>query len=359
MIGSQPEPKGESISDISSRFQSAASAVRSHGSSYSWEIDSSELVFETRLGEGTSAKVYKGKYRGQQVAIKVLKEKVEEKQLAEFEKEFLIMTSLRSPHVVFFYGACTTPSLSMVLEFCSHGSVYDVLSNPDQVFDWPLFHRMVADMMKAINCLHSWKPQIVHRDLKSLNLLVDESWTVKVCDFGLSRFTEGPGKSSTLSKLRGTYAFAAPEIYFGRMYDTKADVYSIGMILWEMTTRIVAGKYRAPYSEYPHLLFDYQIMIQTAKCNLRPTVLPTTPTPLAEIIKRCWSANPDDRPETPVLLDILSKIAQNYQENKAAWDTSCYDVQNPKSAAPPSSPVSPRRRRLSQSQSTDRKKKRN
>ena len=103
--------------------------------SHSWELDSGELTFVDRLGEGASAKVFRGTYRGQDVAIKVLKEQAEAKGMDEFKKEFDIMryvnpmrlpsasltnptllSSLRSPHVVFFFGACIKPSLCMVLE---------------------------------------------------------------------------------------------------------------------------------------------------------------------------------------------------------------------------------------------------
>jgi len=94
---------------------------------------------------------------------------------------------------------------------------------------WPLVFHLADGAVRGILTLHSWKPVIVHRDLKSLNLLVsavhkkrinlitkqvDESWNVKVCDFGLSRFTDSENMS-TLGKLRGTFAYCAPEVYFG------------------------------------------------------------------------------------------------------------------------------------------------
>merc|ERR1712054_697262 len=101
------------------------------------------------------------------------------------------------------YGACIKPSLCMVLEYCSRGSLFDCLNRVEEDITWSRVLKIASDMLKGINCLHSWKPQIVHRDLKSLNLLVDENWTVKVCDFGLSRFTET--NAATLNKLRGTY----------------------------------------------------------------------------------------------------------------------------------------------------------
>jgi serine/threonine protein kinase len=144
------------------------------------------------------------------------------------------MSSIRSPNVVFFYGATIRPNLCMVMEFCHKGTLFDVLNDKAAVVDWPLFFKFAKDMVRGTWCLHSWKPQIVHRDLKTLNLLVDQNNTVKVCDFGQSRFTEGQASNSTLAKLRGTYHYCAPEVYFGKRFTTKSDVFSIGVILWEL-----------------------------------------------------------------------------------------------------------------------------
>jgi serine/threonine protein kinase len=116
------------------------------------------------LGEGTAAKVYKGKYRGQEVAVKVLKESLDPTQMADFAKEFQIYSDLRSPHVVLFFGACLKPELCMVFEFCSRGSLFDVL-NSDEVLDWGKVLKLSVDISKALNTLHSWVPPIVHRDM--------------------------------------------------------------------------------------------------------------------------------------------------------------------------------------------------
>mmetsp|Transcript_15621 Transcript_15621/g.44295 ORF Transcript_15621/g.44295 Transcript_15621/m.44295 type:complete len:1063 (+) Transcript_15621:197-3385(+) len=288
----------------------------------SWAVDPKEItLMEPPLGEGTFAKVYKGKYRGQTVAVKVLKSKVGPKQLDEFQKEFAIMSAIRTPHVVFFYGACVNPTLYMVMEFCSRGTLYDVLKNEDHEIDWKLALKLCTDTVRGIWCLHSWKPQIVHRDLKSLNLLVDENFTVKVCDFGQSRFTEGAAKNaSTLGKLRGTYHYCAPEVYFGKQYTTKADVFSIAVILWEIIYRTLTREYLQPYADQPHLTFDFQIIIQTAKKGLRPSFPENTPEHWKAVVERCWDADPTKRPECPELLEALAELQKEYEESKLAWD---------------------------------------
>lgn len=287
-----------------------------------WEINASELQFTTRLGEGTSAQVFKGTYRGQDVAIKVLKEKAEAKVLEEFKKEFEIMSSLRSPHVVFFYGATTKPSLCMVLEFCHKGALYDVLSDMRENITWSNVFKASIDTIKGLLCLHNWKPQIVHRDMKSLNLLVDENWTVKVCDFGTSRFTSGTGVDlSTLGKLRGTYAYCAPEVYFGKSFTPKSDIYSFGVILWELAFRCITGTYEQPFSEFKQIVFDFQIIIQSAKKDSRPTIPEKCPTAFSDLINRCWHKDPDSRPTTDEVLQQLRDLEKLYSANSSEWDS--------------------------------------
>ncbi len=85
-------------------------------------------------------------------------------------------------------------------------------------------------------------------------------------DFGLSRFTGSSSNLSTLGKLRGTYAYSAPEVYFGDPFTTKADCYSVGIIFWEIAQRALTGEYAMPYSEYAELVFDFQIIIQVKFC---------------------------------------------------------------------------------------------
>jgi serine/threonine protein kinase len=101
----------------------------------SW-IHSSDLEFTKKLGSGTSGKVYQGLYKGKEVAIKVLKDMTAEEQLVEFKKEFQMMSAIKSAQVVLFYGACLEPKLSMVMELCQKGSLYNVLQDKSLYIDW-------------------------------------------------------------------------------------------------------------------------------------------------------------------------------------------------------------------------------
>ncbi|EFA82228.1 ankyrin repeat-containing protein [Heterostelium album PN500] len=282
-------------------------------------ISDGEIEYTEKLGAGSSGKVYKGLYKGKEVAIKVLKSMTEDKEIQEFKKEFQIMSAIRSKHVVHFYGAVLEPKPCMVMENCSNGSLYHVMNNEKLDIRWEKTFRFALETARGLDCLHSWNPQIVHRDLKSLNLLVNDKWEIKVCDFGLSRFNTG-SNMETLAKMRGTMAYCAPEIYFGEQFSIKSDVYSIGMILWELVTRCVHGRYERPFSEYTNLQHDFQIIIQTSKKALRPTIPAECPPKFAQLIRECWDAAFEKRPNCGEIIKRLESLEAEFLANQDQWN---------------------------------------
>ncbi|EGG23797.1 ankyrin repeat-containing protein [Cavenderia fasciculata] len=282
-------------------------------------INDNELEYTEKLGAGSSGKVYRGLYKGKEVAIKILKSMSEAKEVDEFKKEFQIMSAIRSKYVVNFYGAVLTPRLCMVMENCGRGSLYHVMNNEKYDIGWDSTFRFAIETARGIECLHKWNPQIVHRDLKSLNLLVNDKWEVKVCDFGLSRFNTG-SNMETLTKMRGTFAYCAPEVYFGEQFSVKSDVYSIGMILWELVTRCINCRYERPFSEFKNLQHDFQIIIQTAKRGLRPTIPPACPANFAALINNCWDAKFENRPTCTDIVSALQTLETEYKSNKDLWE---------------------------------------
>jgi len=203
------------------------------------------------------------------------------------------------------------------------------MQNPKEEFTWSRAFTFCKQMTRAISTLHNWKPPIVHRDLKSQNLLVSNSGELKVCDFGLARTTSDTSTlnpttfddgQSTLVKLRGTFQFTAPEIYAKNIYTFKADIYSLGVVFWELFTRLLKGKYEQPFSEYKNLQFDFQIIIQVAKKDLRPTLPDNCPPKLAALIKICWDPKPDSRPTIEQLITGIDLVEKEYLDNKSSWD---------------------------------------
>jgi serine/threonine protein kinase/ankyrin repeat protein len=180
-------------------------------------IDASTLEFLEELGSGACGTVMRGVYRHPKdgsvhpVAIKVLKEAETEKETEEFKKEFQILSAVKSPYMVHFFGACLHPQMAMVMELCSKGSVWKVLQTDSGIkVHWPEVLEWSVQLASGVAALHNNEPQIVHRDLKTLNLLLSDNWIIKVCDFGLSRFSTS-SNVETLAKMRGTMAYCVPE----------------------------------------------------------------------------------------------------------------------------------------------------
>lgn len=131
---------------------------------------------------------------------------------------------------------------------------------------------------------------------------------------GLARFSDK--SHSSLSKLRGTYAYAAPETYKGQPYTTKSDVFSFGIVLWEMVMRCLSGTYHKPYSEHKNLKYDFQVLIQTAKNGLRPTIHPSNPSPFTKLMQQCWEADPEKRPSFEAVLESLKQIKKLFDDEQ-------------------------------------------
>lgn len=279
-----------------------------------WTINGKEIEYLKRLGSGTSGDVYKGLYRDKHVAIKVLKEISEEKEQDEFKKEFRILCAMNHPNIVKFYGASFHPKLCMVMEYCSRGSLYHVLKDPSLEIGWPRALNIMHEITLGLEALHNNEPQILHRDLKSLNLLVTEDWKIKVADFGLSRFDTAESLE-TLKQMRGTFAYCAPESYFGVKYTQKSDIYSLGIIFIEIINRTITGKYSQPYSEYKNITFDFQIILQAAKDKLRPTMPQSTPEILRNLVNQCVHEDVDTRPTCSEIIAVLEEAKDLYNKN--------------------------------------------
>lgn len=111
-----------------------------------------------------------------------------------------------------------------------------------------------------------------------------------------------------------------PEVYFGEQFSTKSDVYSIGMVLWELVVRCITGRYERPFAEFKNLHFDFQIIIQTAKKGLRPTIPTTTPEGFAQLIRDCLEHSPDKRPSCSEILQRLFDLQTDWQKNTETWE---------------------------------------
>ncbi|XP_048229674.1 serine/threonine-protein kinase STY17 isoform X1 [Ricinus communis] len=262
-----------------------------------WEIDSNQLKFENKVASGSYGDLYKGTYCSQDVAIKVLKpERVSAEMLREFSQEVYIMRKIRHKNVVQFIGACTRPpNLCIVTEFMARGSIYDFLHKQKGVFKLPSLIKVATDVSRGMNYLH--QNNIIHRDLKTANLLMDENEVVKVADFGVARVQTHSG---VMTAETGTYRWMAPEVIEHKPYDHKADVFSFAIVLWELLTGELPYAYLTPL----------QAAVGVVQKGLRPTIPKHTHPKLAELLERCWRQDPAQRPNFSEIIDILHQIAK-------------------------------------------------
>ncbi|CAF1391596.1 unnamed protein product [Didymodactylos carnosus] len=267
-----------------------------------------DLRLEESIGAGGFGEVHRGLWssRHQIVAIKKLHiNHLTAQSKRDFINEVTIMARLHYEHVVTVLGACIEPnSYAIVLEYMSLGSLFDVLQKKTTILTW--FHqRSIAEQMaKAINYLHLLDPPIFHRDIKSLNFLLEENmkhggYLSKVCDFGLASTRRESSRQTTFVGATGTSQWMAPEIFSMKKYTDKSDVYSLGTVFWEL----VSGE--IPYHDAQESAIRLGVI-----AGERLEIPTHVPNDFRIIIEKCWSHNPHDRPSCHNILCMLNETSQ-------------------------------------------------
>ncbi|RWR82519.1 serine/threonine-protein kinase CTR1 isoform X1 [Cinnamomum micranthum f. kanehirae] len=265
-----------------------------------FDIPWSDLVLKERIGAGSFGTVHRADWHGSEVAVKILMEQdFHAERFKEFLREVAIMKRMRHPNIVLFMGAVTRPpNLSIVTEYLSRGSLYRLLHRPGarETLDERRRLNMAYDVAKGMNYLHKRNPPIVHRDLKSPNLLVDKKYTVKVCDFGLSRLKENTFLSS--KSTAGTPEWMAPEVLRDEPSNEKSDVYSFGVILWELVTL------QQPWSSLNPAQVVAAVGFKSRRLEIPSDVNPQ----VAAIIESCWANEPWKRPSFSAIMELLRPL---------------------------------------------------
>ncbi|XP_016443377.2 putative serine/threonine-protein kinase SIS8 isoform X1 [Nicotiana tabacum] len=289
--------EGERISDRSSGNDSAKSDVTLDDVA-DCEIPWEDIALGERIGLGSYGEVYRGEWHGTEVAVKkFLDQDITGDSLEEFRSEVRIMKRLRHPNVVLFMGAVTrSPHLSIVTEFLHRGSLYRLIHRPNNQLDERRRLRMALDAARGMNYLHNCTPMIVHRDLKSPNLLVDKNWVVKVCDFGLSRMKHSTFLSSR--STAGTAEWMAPEVLRNEPSNEKCDVYSFGVILWELCTL------QQPWGGMNPMQVVGAVGFQHRRLDIPEDMDPA----IADIIRKCWQTDPRLRPSFAEIMAALKPL---------------------------------------------------
>eukprot|EP00742_Colponemidia_sp_Colp-10_P007364 GILJ01007928.1.p1 GENE.GILJ01007928.1~~GILJ01007928.1.p1 ORF type:complete len:600 (-),score=61.12 GILJ01007928.1:121-1668(-) len=219
--------------------------------------------------------------------------------VVKYMREIDILSRLRHPNVIMLYGVCVTPpTVSLVMEYASQGSLFDQLILFQHELSSLKRHRYLMDATRGLAFLHTHHPPVVHGDIKSLNLLIDEHGTLKVADFGESRFMREADKVSEDSGFyRHTPNWTAPEV-FGVKPTLESDVYSLGMVIYEIFT----GK--QPFGDVSERHTIPGLILQ----GKRPTLPLSLAAPMKELVVRCWSQDPLERPTADELLRAVSAM---------------------------------------------------
>ena len=279
-------------------------------------IDPDELVlYHGRIGKGSFSKVYRGKYRGQTVACKLLENQDARDTTGEFEREMEILYTLHHPCIVNTVGAVNIPGiLCIVTELCRYGSLRSSLINRGPaVWNSEMKVKALYDCACAMDYLH--QSSIIHRDLKPDNLLVvslDFAPVVcKLSDFGTTRWTSEQARLLRMTTI-GTPVFMAPEVLAEKSaYNIKADVYSFALTIASTIDNGVD-----PFKEYGSMQDGPRKLKADIIRGNRPLVenKDEVPSGLVTLMQRCWDANPDRRPPFSFIVGALRDILSSFQK---------------------------------------------
>jgi serine/threonine protein kinase len=233
--------------------------------------------------------------------------------------------SLRHPHIVTFIGTCLEKKdFYIVTEYLEKKSLKNVIENKKNKLSTLEKLKICQDVAISILYLHSRKPQVFHRDLKSSNCLVDANMRVKICDFGLSKIYEElklkkeDSKGSSLNLVSadfyqtnctGTSFWMAPEFITDNLFTDRADIYAFGILIWEVMMRDPV-----PYkniSEIAFLCGDKEIL------KLRPEIPQNFDPEIRELMQSCWDHDYTQRPNIITVVSKLEILINKFNSEKS------------------------------------------
>ncbi|CAL4954586.1 unnamed protein product [Urochloa decumbens] len=267
-----------------------------------WSVDRSQLLIGHRFASGAHSRLFHGIYKEHPVAVKFIRQPDDEEDAelaAQLEKQFntevTTLSRLSHRNVIKLIGACSSPPVFCIItEFLSGGSLRAFLHKQDHK-SLPLdkIISISLDIAHGMAYIHS--QGVVHRDVKPDNIIFDEDFCAKIVDFGIACEEE---YCDPLANDTGTFRWMAPEMMKHKAYGRKVDVYSFGLILWEMFSGSI------PYEE----LNPFQAAFAVFDKNVRPAIPTSCPAPVRLLIEQCWASHPEKRPDFFQIVQILEKF---------------------------------------------------
>uniref|UniRef100_A0A6M2DSG4 mitogen-activated protein kinase kinase kinase n=1 Tax=Xenopsylla cheopis TaxID=163159 RepID=A0A6M2DSG4_XENCH len=272
------------------------------------EIDFNELQLQEVIGVGGFGKVYRGFWNNQEVAVKAARQDADEDismTIDSVRQEAKLFWLLKHENIVSLRGVCLqVPNLCLVMEYARGGSLNRILAGrkirPDVLVDWAI------QVARGMDYLHNGAAiSLIHRDLKSSNVLLSEAIenddfhfkTLKITDFGLAREVY----KTTRMSAAGTYAWMPPEVIKMSIFSRASDVWSYGVLLWELLTG------QTPYKGIDALAVAYGVAVN----KLTLPIPSTCPEKWRALMEACWESDPHRRPDFPKVLEALDDIARS------------------------------------------------
>ncbi|GMF09961.1 unnamed protein product [Phytophthora lilii] len=267
-----------------------------------------ELTFLRMLSKGAYGEVWLGQLETRHVAIKrLLPEKCQfTASLEQFAGEIQLMCTLQHRNIVSFVGVSWNrlQNLCAVVEYMEAGDLDEVLKKNREKFSWQREKISIAmDVAEGLVYLHCLRPVVVHRDLKSKNVLLNRKFQAKLSDFGVSRKTH---VNETMTSGVGTLLWTAPEIIEGKKYSEKADIYSLGVVLSEMDT--CDPPFADVTSDKGERLPGMQLAQLVRLGKIRVSLRKDCPPNLRKLVMDCTQLDPDARPSSMQVAFTLKSI---------------------------------------------------
>jgi len=269
----------------------------------SYVVKLEDFKFGKKIGEGGFGEVFYGVHEptNHKCAIKKLfLKELSGSNLKLFCREAEVLSKANNYFCLQFLGWTSHYPFAFITDYIPNGSLFSALRHKESSPDLTPTDKTIIAIGVAKGMEHLHSIGIIHRDLKSLNILLDKNLFPKIIDFGLSRFEDEEAQQMTQDV--GTPHWMAPELFECVEYDNKVDVYSFGMLMWEILTE------SSPFKG----MSGVQIAFAVSKKGERPPFPSVIPKSLKDFINQCWHQNPNQRP-------TMSQIFKQFKDGKVSF----------------------------------------